>query len=836
MTRRKHLQSVEPVEGGSVVGGAGEVRPYEFSARAYFREGWSPLPLPPREKTYPPTGYTGYKGRPAEASKVEHWVRSKGDGNVALRMPPDILGIDVDCYDGKDGEATFAAAIEQWGELPPTWRTSSRLDGKSGIRLYRVPEGLKWPGRLPQGGGVELCPWTHRYVIAAPSIHPDTGEQYHWFSPGGNCTTADLVVDGDWEFPAPEDLPALPRRWVEGLTAGKEYEGHEEADLDPAEVQQWIEDRPDGPMCEKMQRTLDLWMSKISAGGEDGGVHDSARDGSWAVMRDAAAGHVGLKHALGKIMMAHREGLRTRRASKSGQEWASIKARGVRKVAAEGPTDEDDPCALAAVSRTAAKRNRGSGDMDFTRDDIGNGRRFALAWRDEVRWVPAYGAWFVWNGRVWAPDIDEEVMRMATKTIADMERELAYIEDSKEKAAFRKYIRSSSSHGRLNAMLLQARTNKGLTTPAEFFDSNVSQVVCPNGTLVLPTEFSGEAVRRVPSLQEHFNTITTGVNYEEGAHLGVGGADWNKFLERFQPDREIRDWLQKLAGYSLLGRNPRRLMIVAMGETSTGKSTFAEAVSRALGAYAGSANMTIFRDNQDEKPRPDLIRVLPKRFVYAEEASRSWHLHPDQIKRLTGGTPITARTLQAKVFVDMVPRFTPWLVTNNAPTIEGADRALKRRIIVVPFDVEIPKTEEDAGFSERLGSVEGRQAILAWLVEGYRMYLAAPDSLQEIPLGAVAANAKFWREISDLESCLDEIGEAGEPDDPNYRVKPMDLYKAYQIWCTENGIAARDIWSNVKLGRELHERFPKKRFKVDGKPVWYRVGFRLSEGWAKVSG
>lgn len=819
MTDKRHLAAVPD-----------QPRPYEFSARHYLEAGWSPLPLPPGEKSSPPVGYTGQKGRAAEQDMVESWMKRKADGNVALRMPPTLLGIDVDAYGDKKGAETLAAAEEQWGPLPPTWRTTSRTDGVSGIRLFRIPAGLGWPGQLPFGGGVELCRWDHRYVIVAPSLHPD-GPQYHWFSPAGNQTTSSAAEDGDWEFPELDDLPMLPESWVKGLTAGKTWEERPEEDLDPAEVQAWILDRPDGVLCDKMQKTLDLWMAKISAGGEDGGAHEGARDGAWAVIRDAAAGHRGLTKALGKLMLAHKEALRNRRPEKAATEWTSIKARGVRKVAAEGPTDDDDPCVMSEVSRPAARRNRGSKGMDFTRDDIGNGRRFALDWKDEVRFVPAFKEWYIWTGKTWRPDPDEEVIRMATKTVGKMENELQYIEEEKERSAFRKFIRVSSNDARINAMLKQGRSNKGLTIAAERFDSNGSHLVCENGTLLLPLEFSGESVRKVASIQEHLNTLSTETVWTDGAH----SPDWQKFLDRFQPDPEIRDWLQKLAGYSMLGSNPRRLMVVALGETSTGKSTFAEAVSGAMGPYAGSANMTIFRDNQDEKPRPDLIRVLPKRFVYAEEASRSWHLHPDQIKRLTGGTPVTARTLQAKVFVDMIPAFTPWLVTNNPPTIEGADRALRRRIVVVPFDIEIPKSEEDAGFRQRLAAPEGRQAILAWLVDGYRAYLADPDSVQTVPLGAATATAKFWNEISDLSVFLDEVCEAGEPDDPAYRVTPDRLYKAYQMWCAETGVQTRDVYSRTKFGRELGSEYPHKSAKSDGKVIKVRAGIRLKEGWAKVT-
>lgn len=815
---RKHLRLVE---------GGEQIRPYEFSARQYFNAGWSPLPLPAGEKTYPPVGYTGSKGRAAEPSRVEFWIRTKADGNICLRMPPDLIGIDVDAYSGKDGAATLAAAEAEWGPLPPTWRTTSRADGISGIRLFRVPEGLSWPGQLPFGGGVELCRWDHRYVIVAPSVHDKTGEQYQWFSPEGVQTTGSAAEGGDWEFPAPEDIVDLPDSWVNPLTSGKKWVERPEEDLDPEEVQAWILDRPDGPPCEKMQATLDSWMSRISAAGEDGGAHDAARDAAWAVLRDSAAGHSGVQLALRKIMLAHKEALRGRRPEKAAGEWASIKARGVRKVAAEGLTDEDDPCATAEVSRSPRVRNRGgSSGMDFERDDIGNGQRFALQWRDEVRWVPEAERWYVWRDSCWLPDFDGEVDRMAAKTARDMRREAQYIEDAKDKAAFLKFVRASSSDDKLRAMLRRAKSNKGITRSLSGFDANQFQLVCANATLELPLEFSNGKLKRVRSVQEHYNTITTGTDYIADAHM----PEWDKFLDRFQPDSEVRDWLQKLAGYSLLGSNPRRIMVVAIGDTSTGKTTFAEAVSGALGKYAGSANMTIFRDNQDDRARPDLLRVLPMRFVYAEEASRSWHLHPDQIKRLTGGAPVTARAMRANIYTDRVPAFTPWLFSNHAPTIDGGDSALWRRMLVVPFDVMIPQSEEDAGFRLKLASAAGRQAILAWLVRGYEAYLAAPDSIQEIPAGAMVSNAKFRAEVNDLSMCLEDICDFG----PELYVAPDDLYRAYRAWCEINNTQPRDIMSGTKFGREVSGEYPKKMMKVDGKPIRMRAGLRLKINWIRA--
>jgi len=59
-------------------------------------------------------------------------------------------------------------------------------------------------------GDIEIVQPHHRVVIAWPSIHPKTGQQYRWFGPDGT-----LLAEG--EVPRVEDLPELPERWVAQL-------------------------------------------------------------------------------------------------------------------------------------------------------------------------------------------------------------------------------------------------------------------------------------------------------------------------------------------------------------------------------------------------------------------------------------------------------------------------------------------------------------------------------------------------------------------------------------------------------------------------------------------
>lgn len=116
---------------------------YTDHAFDYFRAGWSPLPLPTRAKKWPPKGWTGRDGAWPSGADVHAWTEQHPDGNIGIRLPVDVFGIDVDHYDNKPGGLTLHQLEQKYGPLPATWRTTSRDDGFSGIRLYTVPPGLK---------------------------------------------------------------------------------------------------------------------------------------------------------------------------------------------------------------------------------------------------------------------------------------------------------------------------------------------------------------------------------------------------------------------------------------------------------------------------------------------------------------------------------------------------------------------------------------------------------------------------------------------------------------------------------------------------------------------
>lgn len=174
------------------------------TARRLHALGWSPLPLPQQAKKDPPAGFTGYAGRYPTAQNIERW---KWSGNICIRMPPDVIGVDVDIY--HDGEVGLNELEVAHGKLPHTVWSTSREDG-SGIALFRVPAGTTLAGNPRKG--IELIQAHHRYAVVHPSIHPE-GRLYQWIDEQSN-----EFIDFP---PPPDELPDLPWGWVTGLAVTK---------------------------------------------------------------------------------------------------------------------------------------------------------------------------------------------------------------------------------------------------------------------------------------------------------------------------------------------------------------------------------------------------------------------------------------------------------------------------------------------------------------------------------------------------------------------------------------------------------------------------------------
>ena len=310
----------------------------------------------------------------------------------------------------------------------------------------------------------------------------------------------------------------------------------------------------------------------------------------------------------------------------------------------------------------------------------------------------------------------------------------------------------------------------------------------PNGVVDLRT---GELR---PHRREDMMTKIAGAEYDPK----VPTPKWAGFVERVLPDEELRVFVQRGSGYSATGDTSEQCLFINHGNGANGKSTWQEILAAALGDYAmRTPTKTLLATRSDSIPN-DVARLKGARFVSASESEEGRHLAESLIKELTGQDTISARFMRGEWF-DFKPTHKLWLSTNHKPQIRGTEDAIWRRIMLIPWNVQIPPAEQDRTLLEKLHSE--LPGILAWVVRGcvawQREGLRPPDEVTR-------ATAEYRAEMDVMSAFLDECCEQRA----NAWTYARDLYKAYEWWCMETGERAE---SQKRFGGRMKELYPSRR-------------------------
>jgi P4 family phage/plasmid primase-like protien len=503
-------------------------------------------------------------------------------------------------------------------------------------------------------------------------------------------------------------------------------------------------------------------------------------------------------------------------------------------------------------SRAQLKRaeiaRRATDDMEFFQfSEGGNGDRFASRYvgrilMDDSGQRPVYYVVTEESNR-WRRDTTGERTRWGREIITAMRQRAGQLLDNaqtqqEETAAkeFLKWARQSDTPTRINSMLRMACESwHMMVEPGADFDQRSDVICCADDTLI-ELRPDGIEVRKVRP--EDMITKAASVRYNPGILLDPPQAVV-EYQEMFMPDRERTRRVRKVIGQSLRGGNIHRLFVLMLGKSTTGKSQLMEAVQAALGDYAATGKQSVFRNNSDDKARPDILHVLARRIALFNEASEEWELHGDRVKDITGGGNVAVRQMYSGAVVEKAPEFTPFMLTNTLPTINGVDGGTKRRLMVIRWDHELPAgVVEDPNIKARfVADPAVREWCLAWAVQGY--IDAAREGLEDCKAEFAIDTEAAFKELSGIFAFLEWAQAEGRlariPDEELaiYGVKQRfvtlaQLFDLYVYWAKHYGNEhdRRRAKSERKFNSELRE--------MHGW-VMDRSGERRWQGWELVA-
>jgi putative DNA primase/helicase len=233
------------------------------------------------------------------------------------------------------------------------------------------------------------------------------------------------------------------------------------------------------------------------------------------------------------------------------------------------------PNQLVPVSALSSPGSNGA-ENDF-HTDLGNARRFVNRHAANVRFIPEWGKWIIWNKSRWEVDDDGGVMRLAKETVEAMYSEALSLGNEQDRTALLRHAIRAQAEARLKAMVSLAESEAAVVLPANKLDANPWVLGVQNGVVELKTgQFR-------PARREDLITKRANVVFDRTAQC----PKWLKFLDTVTGgDGPFQSYIQRVVGYTLTGSVCEEVMFVLYGTGNNGKSTFRETVHSLLGDYA----------------------------------------------------------------------------------------------------------------------------------------------------------------------------------------------------------------------------------------------------------
>ena len=424
-------------------------------------------------------------------------------------------------------------------------------------------------------------------------------------------------------------------------------------------------------------------------------------------------------------------------------------------------------------------------------DDTGNADRFIDRYGHLYKHSYITNKFYIYDGQKWKVDDRGAIRKLIDEMIESIKNEkVLHSEDVTEeeaREAFQKYYKKTrGTQSKKNIMneLMHRKT----VTPDEF-DKDDMLLNVANGYIDLTSrELYKHDINRM------FSQIAN-TDYSEKMQPAV----WLDFLnDIFAGDKAVIRYIQKALGYSLTGSTREQVMFILFGKGRNGKSIFVETIAEILGDYSNNMQAKSLMVKKNDNVNTDIARLSKARFVTSSEPNEGFRFDEGLIKQITGGDKVTARFLYAEEF-EYTPKFKIWVSTNHKPIIRGTDDGIWRRLVLIPFDVQIPEEKVDKDLKYKL--LREAPAILNWMAEGAYMWMR--EGL-ELPEKLKDAGQTYRTEMDVVEQFIQEKCKRAE----GVRETGKALYEEYKKWADENNEYKMD---KNKFGKKLKEKFRSKK-------------------------
>jgi putative DNA primase/helicase len=433
------------------------------------------------------------------------------------------------------------------------------------------------------------------------------------------------------------------------------------------------------------------------------------------------------------------------------------------------------PTRTAIIPGTQDNEDRPNLLTGFDPEDVGNGQRIRAMYGHNLHYCYGFNKWLVWDGMRWAIDDREHVRTLAQQTMKEFALQAVHAANE----ALTRFAAQSRKTARITNSLREMQPH--LNVDPEKLDSHPYLLNFMNGTLDIRTGILHEHSR------EHLITKLIRYDYNPAAQcpmfmqfiqrvMGGGSAATEAQLERAG---RLVSHLQKALGYTLSGVTSEKIVFLLHGSGDNGKSTLLATFLKLLEEYAVLLQIdTLMVKQESNNTQADLADLRGARFVMTSETEEGHRLSEGKLKRITQGMGRIKAVRKYENPIEFDESHKLWVDANHLPSIRGTDNAIWNRLQPIPFEVTIPKPEQDCQLLVKL--LKEAEGILAWTAVGamrwWREGLGKPSELEQ-------AGAAWRAESDQVGRFIQECCMVGS----HCSAKAGQMYETYKTWAERSG-------------------------------------------------
>jgi len=265
---------------------------------------------------------------------------------------------------------------------------------------------------------------------------------------------------------------------------------------------------------------------------------------------------------------------------------------------------------------------------------------------------------------------------------------------------------------------------------------------------------------------------------------------WSVKLKQIIPNEGFRNDFQQFCGSLLADREVYKAENICylFGTGGNGKSVIASAISHVFGPKF----VTTFSLDQifaKETASLFVAKEMSGKILNVCDDCSDKSISGGQFKRFVSGDPIQGRGVGKGDWTKVTP---PMLLNciNFFPDVDDDSEGNHRRqLIIETTHKQWEGGERDTQLAAKLSTEESRQAIMNWILEGYRKYISNNGAIK-ISKDGLEARKRRKEDSSPMRRWASERmyvrAVPVDNSDPRWR-KLTDLYADYRSYCVESG-------------------------------------------------